>query len=78
MLLRNAALPKVDVLIAGHHGASDSTEAELLTAVRPETVLISVGENYYGHPSPALLARLEDFGCTVYRTDLQGTIIYRR
>ena len=78
MLLRNAALPKVDVLIAGHHGASDSAEAELLTAVRPETVLISVGENYYGHPSPALLARLEDFGCTVYRTDLQGTIIYRR
>jgi len=47
--------------------------------VRPETVIISVGEtNIYGHPDPALLQRLEEHGCTVYRTDLAGTIYYRR
>lgn len=78
MLLRSASLPQVDVLIAGHHGARDSAEAALLEAVRPATVLISVGENTYGHPHEELLARLEEFGCRVYRTDINGTIVYRR
>ena len=78
-LLRYAAIPKVDILVAGHHGAASSTCAELLEAVRPETVLISVGENNsYGHPSDELLSRLSDFGCTVYRTDKDGTILIRR
>ena len=79
MLLRHTDLPDVDLLIAGHHGAKTSTSAELLEAVTPETVIISVGEgNYYGHPHEELLYRLEKFGCAVYRTDLHGTIVYRR
>lgn len=79
MLLRQTDLPDVDVLIAGHHGAKSSTSPELLQAVTPETVIISVGEgNYYGHPHDDLIQRLLDFGCTVYRTDLYGTILYRR
>lgn len=79
LLLRKAALPDVDVLIAGHHGSADSTSRELLEAVKPETVIISVGEgNVYGHPAPSLLQRLQDFGCSVYRTDLHGTVVYRK
>lgn len=78
MLLRQGELPRVDVLIAGHHGSKTSTSEELLDAVRPDTVIISVGENSYGHPSAEVLARLEKYGCTVYRTDESGTIIYRR
>ena len=79
MLLRSAELPDVDMLIAGHHGAKTSTSMELLEAVNPETVIISVGEgNYYGHPHEELLQRLEEFGCVVYRTDIHGTIVYRR
>ena len=79
MLLRNRALPDVDILVAGHHGAADSASQELLEAVKPETVLISVSEdNIYGHPAPKLLERLEKFGCSVYRTDQSGTIIIRR
>ena len=77
-LLRYYELPAVDVLVAGHHGAEDSTCEELLRAVQPDVVLISVGEqNVYGHPADALLERLAAFGCTVYRTDQNGTIIYR-
>ena len=78
-LLRNADIPEADVLVAGHHGAKSSTCQELLEAVRPEIVCISVGEgNSYGHPAPELLERLRDFGCTVYRTDQNGTITIRR
>ena len=79
MLLRNRELPDVDILVAGHHGAADSASQELLEAVKPKTVLISVSEdNIYGHPAPKLLERLEKFGCSVYRTDQSGTIIIRR
>lgn len=79
MLLRNAVIPEVDILIAGHHGSRNSTCEELLQAVRPEIVCISVGEdNSYGHPAPELMQRLQDFGCIVYRTDVNGDILIRR
>lgn len=79
LLLRENALPRVDLLIAGHHGSKTSTSVELLEAVQPGVVFISVGEdNPYGHPSVEVLERLEQFGCTVYRTDENGTIVYRR
>ena len=79
MLLRKYEVPHVDVLVAGHHGASDAVCQELLRAVTPDTVMISVGEgNRYGHPAQDTLQRLESFGCQILRTDLQGTILYRR
>lgn len=79
MLLRNAEIPRVDVLVAGHHGSKNSTCEELLSAVRPDIVCISVGQNNsYGHPAPEVLRRLNEFGCTVYRTDQNGEITIRR
>lgn len=78
-LLESAVIPDVDVLIAGHHGSKHATCQELLEAVRPEIVCISAArKNAFGHPAPELLERLENFGCSVYRTDLQGDIIIRR
>lgn len=79
LLMHDYELPKLELLIAGHHGSSTSTGEELLTATDPETVFISVDENNrYGHPSDKLLARLEKHGCRVYRTDLHGTLIFWR
>lgn len=78
-LMRQTQLPDVDILVAGHHGSANSTCDELLAQVQPEIVCISAGaDNSYGHPSPQLLQRLETFGCTIYRTDLHGTIMIRR
>ncbi len=77
-LLSHVQLPKLDYLVAGHHGANSSTGPSLLAATRPETVLISVGrDNRYGHPKQELLERLQSFGCRILRTDHQGTIIIR-
>ena len=79
MLLRNAEIPKVDVLLAGHHGSRNSTCEQLLQAAQPEIVCISVGrDNPYGHPAPELLNRLAEYGCTVFRTDQNGDILIRR
>lgn len=78
-LLRHACIPDVDVLVAGHHGSKYATGDELLSAVHPEIVCISAGKNNsFGHPAKELLQRLENHGCTVYRTDIQGDIIIRR
>ncbi len=77
-LLRSAVLPEVDVLIAGHHGSKHSTCQELLEAVRPKLVIISVGENHYGHPAPETLERILEYTDEIYRTDLNGTVVFRR
>lgn len=79
LLARSWDLPQVDILVAGHHGARDSASWLLLETVCPKIVVISVGENnFYGHPAPETLSRLEEFGCAVYRTDEMGTILFRR
>ena len=79
VLMQHTELPKLEILIAGHHGSAGSTSEELLTAARPAIVAISSGENNpYGHPSGELLARLTQYGCAVYRTDLDGNLIFRR
>lgn len=78
-LLETMDIPDVDILVAGHHGSKTSTSEELLRAAKPEIVIISVGaDNSYGHPSEEVLTRLDTYGCTVYRTDLDGTVVVRR
>ena len=77
-LLEHTQLPDLEILVAGHHGSKNSTSWDLLSATRPEIVLISVGENNsYGHPDWETMERLGLFGCKIYRTDLEGTIILR-
>ena len=64
------------VLKVGHHGSDSSTSYHFLREVMPDYAVISVGTgNKYGHPSEEILSRLDDADVTVYRTDLQGTII---
>jgi len=78
LLLKYHTLPDVDALVVGHHGSKSSTSEALLAAISPEFAFISVSEdNSYGHPHPTVLQRLEEYGCTVYCTDENGTIIFR-
>lgn len=78
-LLRTYSIPNVDILVAGHHGSAGSTTQELLNATNPQYAFISVGENNrYGHPADKIIQRLIDAGCAIYRTDIHGTILFRR
>ena len=77
-LLTHAALPDLEVLVAGHHGSKSSTSEQLLAATAPDYAFLSVGEhNSYGHPAQETLERLAAADCRIYRTDLQGTITLR-
>lgn len=77
LLVDRYILPDIEALLVGHHGSSSSTSQELLTAVRPEVGIISVGENSYGHPTSEAMERIAACGGEVYRTDLQGNILIR-
>ncbi|MGD1010787.1 MAG: DNA internalization-related competence protein ComEC/Rec2 [Candidatus Aminicenantales bacterium] len=63
------------VLKSPHHGSGSSSSLPFLQRVRPDDVLISVGEgNRYGFPAPPVLERYRSLAVTVYRTDLHGAI----
>ena len=75
-LVKYAGLPDIELLVVGHHGSRTSTGEVLLDAVRPETAVISVGENNsYGHPAQETLERLAEREVAIYRTDLSGTVV---
>lgn len=79
LLLEQNSIPELELLVAGHHGAETSTGEELLRICSPETVAISAGKgNIHQHPNDATLERLKIAGCLIRRTDLEGTIIFRR
>jgi competence protein ComEC len=77
-LLAAHDLPDIEAFVAGHHGAESSSGMELLKTLRPETVLISVGRNRYGHPSESALARFAAIGAEVLRTDESGDLELKR
>ena len=68
----------MELLVVGHHGSKTSTGFNLLQATSPAVAVISVGEdNDYNHPSQDTLDRLRISGCEVWRTDINGTLIFR-
>lgn len=68
---------KCNVLKVGHHGSATSSSANFLKKVDPKYAVISCGMgNKYGHPSDEILERLNSRNIEVFRTDLQGTIVF--
>ncbi len=73
-LLEHAELPDTEVLVVGHHGSKYSTGRALLKEITPETAVIPVGNNAYGHPTDETMGRLAAAGAAIYRTDQSGTV----
>lgn len=69
---------KCDILKVGHHGSTTSTTDGFLAAVDPDIAVISCGEgNSYGHPHKEIIEKLEKKGVEIYRTDTDGSIIFK-
>lgn len=65
------------VLKVGHHGSNSSTTTEFLARVKQSYAIISVGkDNDFGHPSQEVVKRLQDFNTRIFRTDIDGAIIF--
>lgn len=75
-LMDSGASVKCDVLKVGHHGSSTSSSYRFIYEAQPSIAVISCGEgNSYGHPHDEVMSRLSDADITVYRTDLEGSIV---
>lgn len=65
-----------EILKAGHHGSNTSNTMPWLRAVKPEVVVISVGENNEHYlPHESVLNNFKNVGASVLRTDTEGTIL---
>ena len=66
---------RADVLLMPHHGSRTSSTAEFLAAVRPGVAVAAAGyRNRFGHPREDVLARYDEIGARVLRTDLDGAV----
>ena len=67
-----------DLLKVAHHGSSTATGEKFLAALSPEYAVISCARgNTYGYPTAEVLARLSLSDVTVFRTDTDGTVVFR-
>ena len=75
---RQAVSIEADVLKPGHHGSANGTSYSFLMEVNPSYAVISCGTgNEFGHPHDDTLDKLAEAGVSLYRTDLQGTVVCR-
>lgn len=75
-LIDEGLLSDIDVLKVAHHGSRESLTDTITSELSPDIALISVGENNrYGHPTNEALTSLEEAGCMIARTDLNGDVI---
>jgi competence protein ComEC len=64
------------VLKAGHHGSSSSTSEGLLDAAQPQAVVVSSAyDSQYGHPTEAVLDRLQARSVPAYWTATHGDVV---
>ena len=74
----SAAKLSAEVLKSGHHGSRTSSSYAFLNLVSPQYAVISCGEdNKYGHPHSETIEKYSSRNMTVYRTDVDGTVIMK-
>lgn len=79
LLVENGAFDNLGTVIyqAGHHGSSTASTDILLEKIEPHYAVISCGAgNSYGHPHSAAVERLSEYVYNMFRTDINGTIVF--
>jgi competence protein ComEC len=66
---------RCDVMYYYKHGEGDPDPSVLMSYAQPKDVIISVGPNSDGLPSPTTLTRLSLQNVNVWRTDTNGTVV---
>jgi competence protein ComEC len=78
LVSHDAAALKADVLLAPHHGSKTSSTAPFLQAVQAQALVVQVAyRSRYGHPHEDVLARYQQAGAQVLRTDCDGSLFWR-
>jgi competence protein ComEC len=68
---------RAEVLVVPHHGSISSSTAAFIGAVAPEAAVFTPGyRNRFGHPRPEVVARYEQYGASLHRTDRDGALTF--
>ncbi len=65
----------IDILKVAHHGSRFSTCDDFVRSKKIDAAVISVGYNFYGHPSKEVIGRLEAYDIPCFRTDENGCVL---
>ncbi len=69
---------KSDILVMGHHGSREAIHENFLDKVDADFAIYSCGEgNSYGHPHEEALDYTDSRNMIIYRTDYDGTIVFK-
>ena len=75
VLLREYNDLHCDILKLAHHGSDTASGDAFLERTRPLLAVVSAGlNNYYGHPHPAVMQRLQDWHIASLNTAENGDI----
>lgn len=78
LLARHAQRLPADAMLVPHHGSKTSSTPNFIEAVGAKDVIIPVGyRNRFGHPKAEVVARYEEAGATIWRTDRDGALRLR-
>ncbi|MGN0613389.1 MAG: ComEC/Rec2 family competence protein [Porcipelethomonas sp.] len=75
-ILEEGYLKDIDVLKVPHHGSSTSSHRDFLDTVLPDYAVIMCDGKSYNHPHEETIERIFEYTDKVYRTDLDGTIVF--
>lgn len=67
-------LTGTNVYKSAHHGSPHNDNADFLSMLKPQVIVIGVGPNNYGHPAPEALKLYKTHSKSVYRTDNNGMV----
>jgi competence protein ComEC len=77
-LLKSGQDLKCDLLKVPHHGSKTSSSDDFVSTAQPKVAVITCGRgNRFGHPASDVVARYENAGARVYRTDVDGAVTVR-
>lgn len=65
---------KLEVFKFPHHGSRTALSTAFLYQFKPETTVISVGKNRFGHPHKEVIKALNSINSRILRTDKSSTI----
>ena len=69
---------KADLIKVPHHGSTSSSSDAFVSQTRPDVAIVTVGRgNPYHHPREEVLARFENIGARICRTDSDGAVTIR-
>lgn len=66
----------INILKIPHHGSKYGLSESVIKYLHPNTAVISVGKNSYGHPSKSVLDILNMYSVKIRRTDKEGDVVF--